>query len=116
MEKINTPIQDLIEEERKMLRMANSAIDLSSDEEEKEFFRSEKTKHLYAISMLKQALPKEREVIETAYESGYDLKPICLANGKDKICTCTNEVHCQHKYFYTSNDYYNQTFKTESDE
>lgn len=98
MEKINTPLGDLLE------IFIGWELEIEGNEKPEDIMAS-------VISMVESKISQEREAIEKAYEAGCDSQPICVANGKDKICACTNEAHCQHKYFPNSEDYYNQTFK-----
>ena len=55
----------------------------------------------YEIFLMGAKWQQERmyseEDMEIAWDEAQKLKTECMANGKDKKCYCTNEIHCQHK-------------------
>lgn len=97
MEKINTPLMQLKEDIKKwkpqLQKRQQDAVDKI-------------LKHIDSI------IPNERDVIEKVYNQGIDQEVKCIANGKDKKCYCTNQIHCEHKHLATSTEYFTQTFKS----
>jgi len=48
------------------------------------------------------------EDMKLAWEEGNKDATKCMANGKDKKCYCTNEVHCQHKRLIEFEEWFKQ--------